>query len=218
MRSLRVVGAVFLAGVTIAAQTASARAQGLRSEATVDACGPWSTTPRPADCETTESARAGAQLLLELGGLFGIRSHAQGASAWSTNLGIEYFSGGSSLDLFGSALGSGRDQPGEVWEEDLFAAMLTGTLLQGLFLAAPHRWQWPPLGSYVFVEAVTPNSPAFGIRPLHRFDDGGGDVYTAHSPQPQSPVSSTPEPGSMALIATGLAGLGAARARKRRRA
>jgi hypothetical protein len=234
MRSLRLVGLTFSAIATMAAHAAPA-------QTSADACGPWGTTPafaaRGSDCQTNDAARVGAELLF--GGLFGRSMDASSLrSTTGPNLGIEYFSGGSSLDVFRTALTGSASQSASN-SDDLLTSVMSQTAAtlfwEGLLAAGPQTWldigrseavsafasfagveglAHPPT---IFVQAVTPTSPVFGNGPSNPTANGQFDDRPDQPGVVQSPVSSTPEPASIALIATGLAGLGATKLRWRRR-
>jgi PEP-CTERM motif-containing protein len=83
-----------------------------------------------------------------------------------------------------------------------------------LGLAGPSPFGTGPIAS-VFVEALTTHAPAgHGVTgsPV-----GAIDTIDAQRMARQSPnLTSTPEPGTLALIATGLAGMAGARLRRRK--
>jgi hypothetical protein len=232
MRSLRLAGTMFSAMATIAAHAASAQ--------TPESCGPLSMTPayatRSADCQTSDVARLGAELLF--GNWFGSSSGTVVRAGTGTGFGVEYYTGGPSLDVFRTALAGsvGRDPQNDDPFTSIVSQTATTLLWESLFAAGPQTWSdigraeavsvlasvagvggvHPP---DIFVQAVTPASPVFGnTGPSTPTGNAPPDVRSdAPGTGVQTPVSSTPEPGSIALLATGLLGLGGLKARFRRR-
>lgn len=230
MRSLRSVGTVLSAVATVALCAASASAQGLRTDPTVpsDPCGPASSAasaaieaPRSADCDALAAQRTAWQLVLGLGDIFGIDAHgAEAAARQPTGPGFEYFLGAALPIVLGDVLPSaardGWDAATAVSPMDGFMRML----MSDEAALATDWWQTPgsvapmALEASVFMQALTRDGPVFvDASPAHTPLDAG--VTGLHTADPSN-LTSTPEPGSMALIVTGLMGLGSVRFRRRR--
>jgi hypothetical protein len=245
MRSLSSFRATLPAIAMLAAQVASAGAQRASPVAPdTSRLVTQTDTGPPAQRADSEAVDRTASELLLLGGAIGVRAGLSRSSGSHVSPGIEYFDGGAPTDLFHSALmggmrfapAGGNDETPLVGLGGPAGAVIDATLssVWQWFVAPMVSWRgnnlwysgWSNLSDWgytptwgVFAYSVAPTPPVYknAWQPIVRYDRddrGDDDSHHVYTPTPTD-LTSTPEPGSMALLATGLVGLGA-RFRRRR--
>ena len=229
MRSLRFVGKT---GVGVLAMAMMSANSALAQTQTGD-CSSSSTTHDRA-CQFSDVALVGVGFFFNTWS--GRSIHASGGrSSITTSPGVEYFRGRPPIDVFHVAL-MGSPVQNAAEDDHLFMRLFW----QGQFLGGAPGW-WPhnaPTTFSPFAGDDEDDSPGPGSRGVGNAgspgssDDGGKDSpwvhqvtsldppVTALDPIVTSldpvPVISNPEPASIVLFATGLAGLASAKMRRRR--